>query len=343
MTEEVDLKSSSETEIGRLTRQYGPILLNKEGEMLDGKHRQEADPKWPKIKTSIAPGLQTFAARLIINTRRRVSDANDYNEFAEWLVQNEPGDKPYRVKSGISIAERISQVTGIADRTIRENLAEKFKGPTGPMADTAISLGIGEQVRVPKQLASEVRALVNEVRTAANESPSLMKEILRTAKSRLKDHTEELNTAAKLSVELRSLVETGKLPLEIAQLLENKVPKKFLEAEAKHVIENRLNLEQTESYLTVQETIYRAHEHSDKPERSKTSTPKIEFVKLNECRIRGRAGANINLKDLELTTTSGKRIELFEEIQHALRKLSPGDEAEITVIVWAKPKPIEAR
>jgi len=182
-----------------------------------------------------------------------------------------------------------------------------------------------------------------DVKTAADETPGITRELIRTTKARLRDHRKELNAAAKLSVELRSLVETGKLPLEIAQLLESKVPKKFLEDEAKHVIENRLNLEETESYLTVQEAIYRVHEHNDNPERSKTSTPKIEFVKLNEYKIRGRTGANINLKDLELTTASGKRVELFEEIQHALRKLSPGDEAEITVIVWAKPKPIEAR
>ena len=342
MTEEVDLKSSSETEIGRLIRQFGPVLLNKEGGMLDGKHRQELDSNWPKIKTSIAPGLQTFAARLIINTRRRVPDANDYNEFAEWFVENEPGDKPYRVKSGLSIAERIGEVTGITSDTILEYLDDRYKQPQEKVGDTP-TLGHGEQIRVPKQLAPEVRAFVNEVRTAANESPRLMKEIIRTAKSRLRDHSEELSAAAKLSVELRSLVETGKLTLEIAQLLESKVPKKFLEAEAKHVIENRLNLEQTESYLTVQETIYRVHEYSDKPEKSKTSTPKIEFIKWNECKIRGRAGANINLKNLQLTTASGKRIELFEEIQHALRKLKPGDETEIIVIVWAKPKPIEAR
>ena len=56
-----------------------------------------------------------------------------------------------RVKSGISIAERISELTGIPYRTVCENLSEEFLGPTRKGADTA-SLGIGEQVRVPEPL-----------------------------------------------------------------------------------------------------------------------------------------------------------------------------------------------
>lgn len=342
MSEEVDLKSSSKSEIGRLIRQFGPILLNKDGQILDGKHRQQADSDWPKVKTTVSPGLQTFAARLILNTRRRVADTNDYNEFAKWLVQNEPGDKPYRVKSGKSIAERMSELTGIPVDTIREYLDDQYKGPQ-KAGVSPTSLGTGEQVRVPEQLAPEVKALVNQLKTTANANPRLMKEIIRATKARLRNHSEELNVAAKMPVELRSLVETGKLPLEIVQVIESKVPEKFLEAEAKHIMENRLNLEETESYLTVQETIYRLHEHGDKPERGKTRTPQIEFVKLNESKIRSRTGSDIDLANLELTTVSGKRVHLFEEIQHALRKLSPGDEAEITVIIWAKRQPIEAR
>jgi hypothetical protein len=49
------------------------------------------------------------------------------------------------------IAERISELTGIPERTVRENLDETFKQPQEKVANTA-SLGLGEQVRVPGSL-----------------------------------------------------------------------------------------------------------------------------------------------------------------------------------------------
>jgi len=332
----------TEKAIGKdLAYLLSPVLVNERGEVVDGDHRLRLDESWAK-RTVPLSDFDTHRARLILNTARRQSDTleTDYNGFAEYLQHNEPGTKPWLVNSGQTIAERISTSTGIPKDTVLEYLDKRYKGPTGPTGDTPI--GKGEQVRIPKELAPEIRALVTQVKTAADEAPGITRELIRTTKARLREQRKELNAAAKLPVELRSLVETGKLQLEIAQLLESKVPKKFLEAEAKHVIEERLNLEETESYLTVQETIYRLHEHGDKTERGKTPTHKIEFVKLNEWRIRGRTGPNINLTNLELTTVSGKRVHLFEEIQHALRKVLPSDDVEVHVIVWAKPRTIEA-
>ncbi len=42
----------------------------------------------------------------------------------------EPGDNSYTVKAGVSVAERISKLTGIHERTVRRHLASESKGPT---------------------------------------------------------------------------------------------------------------------------------------------------------------------------------------------------------------------
>ena len=65
----VDLKKTAS--VGR----FLPIVLNEEGEIVDGEHRKSVDPTWPTLKTRIAPGLETHVARLIINSQRRTASS----------------------------------------------------------------------------------------------------------------------------------------------------------------------------------------------------------------------------------------------------------------------------
>ena len=142
-------------------------------------------------------------------------------------------------------------------------------------------------------------------------------------------------------------LKSGKLTVSHIELLQ-KVPPEYIEDEAKTVVKRGLNLAETEAYLTTQQPIYRIHQKSAGLEERKASSlpcAKIEkphsFFKLHESRIRGRTEPDFKLESLELVTASGRHIQLFQEIRQALRKLSVGDEAEVSVTIWAlaKPKP----
>jgi hypothetical protein len=102
-----------------------------------------------------------------------------YPELAEqeFLRKTEPSDKPYRVKSGKSIAERISELTGIHVDTVRGNLSEEYKGPQ-KAGVTPASLGKSEPMRVPKAIEPEVRAIVQTLEHAVAEQPEQVELII---------------------------------------------------------------------------------------------------------------------------------------------------------------------
>ena len=41
--------------------------------------------------------------------------------------KTEPGEKAYTVKSGQTVVERISELTGISERTVRSHLDDRYK------------------------------------------------------------------------------------------------------------------------------------------------------------------------------------------------------------------------
>lgn len=120
----------------KLVGQLLPVLENKGGEIIDGRHRLEANPSWKKVVLDL-DALQSHIARLVANAARRPAEPSDYDELAEYLRKTEPGDKPYNVKSGRSIAERINDLTGIPERTVRHNLSDKYKQPQKKVASVA--------------------------------------------------------------------------------------------------------------------------------------------------------------------------------------------------------------
>jgi ParB family chromosome partitioning protein len=149
----------------------------------------------------------------------------------------------------------------------------------------------------------------------------------------------------KLPDDVKEAVKSGKLTVSHVELIQKKVPSKFLEDEAKYVADQELSLEETEAYLTSQDPIYKIHEtQNEEPENkhaigSAKREPPVSFFKLHESRIRGRVESDFKLENLELTTGQGKRIQLSQEIREALRKVSVGDEVEVVVTLWAAPKP----
>lgn len=120
----VGLKLSSRR-VGKLY----PVILDAHGNIVDGLHRLEADPNWPKIRLNhIASDKDRLVARLVANVcRRRVSaeeKSQMLGELGELYVK--AGFKP-----GAEIARKISEDTGMSFRWVMKYLPDKLKERPG--------------------------------------------------------------------------------------------------------------------------------------------------------------------------------------------------------------------
>lgn len=108
----------------RLVGQLYPVLKSKDGQIIDGFHRLEADPNW---KTVVLDGIDSeekvLLARLVANKCRRTVTLDEarkwINQLAEMYLQQ--GVKPGEISS--KIAER----SGYSERQVRFYLDEKYK------------------------------------------------------------------------------------------------------------------------------------------------------------------------------------------------------------------------
>ena len=101
-----DLQYSSRR-VGRLY----PVLLDKDGNVIDGQHRLAADADWPKIKLDdICSERDRLLARLIRNVCRRTVSFNEKREILERLggIYQEEGEKCGK------LAQRIAEETGMS-------------------------------------------------------------------------------------------------------------------------------------------------------------------------------------------------------------------------------------
>jgi hypothetical protein len=128
MSEEYDLKKS-ENKIGQLY----PILKSKDGQIIDGFHRQKADPNW---KTLVVPEIDTeeklLAARLIANFHRRQVPREEKEEWINGLAtiyksQGLSASKLIGGKFHNEIKEKLIEATGLTEQTINNYLADDFK------------------------------------------------------------------------------------------------------------------------------------------------------------------------------------------------------------------------
>lgn len=193
---EQGLKQSREI-IGELL----PVLKNKRGIIIDGRHRKAVNRNWKEEKVDLDE-LQTFVARLVINTQRRIADEADYREIAEHLIKKEPGKDRYHVASGKTVADRISELTGIHERVVRYNLPDKFKGPQKAESHSA-SLGPGERVHVPKSLARDIEGVVEEAKRFAEKNPHMQHQIVQDLRSHLQETRETLRQKTKQEALIR--------------------------------------------------------------------------------------------------------------------------------------------
>lgn len=106
-----DLKKSVEG-LGQLY----PILLDAHGNVIDGFHRKEIDPKWPTITLShIDSTVKLEAARLAANFNRRNVPAEELRQKIGFLVG-----------AGLKAPE-IAALTGLSERTVYRYMPEAFK------------------------------------------------------------------------------------------------------------------------------------------------------------------------------------------------------------------------
>ena len=112
----------------RVGRLY-PVLLDKHGNVIDGKHRLAADENWPKMRLDhVESEEDRLIAKLISNVRRRNVSAAEKGEILQGLGETcvKAGVKP-----GTELARKISEETGMSYRRVMKYLPSNFKQRPG--------------------------------------------------------------------------------------------------------------------------------------------------------------------------------------------------------------------
>jgi hypothetical protein len=118
-----DLRSSAKT-VGKLY----PVLLDRDGNVIDGKHRLAADENWPKIKLEhVGCERERLLARLISNVCRRTVSSSEKSDTLARLgrIYLEAGERPGK------LAYRIAQETGMSYRWVMKYLPDDLKARPG--------------------------------------------------------------------------------------------------------------------------------------------------------------------------------------------------------------------
>lgn len=118
-----DLRLSSKT-VGKLY----PVLLDRDGNVIDGEHRLAVDESWPKIKLEhVGCERERLLARLISNVCRRTVSSSEKSDTLARLgrIYLEAGERPGK------LAYRIAQETGMSYRWVMKYLPDDLKARPG--------------------------------------------------------------------------------------------------------------------------------------------------------------------------------------------------------------------
>ena len=218
---EYDLKKS-EKGIGQLY----PILEAKDGEVIDGFHREEADKNWKRVRLEhIDTEEKKHIARIVANHLRR-------------NVPREEREKDINALAGIykkqgikALVQRIMEVTGLSYFTVRHYLSAEFVrpypakklGPRKPASEVIKQMAetkykkpeyAAELVERHREevLASEKPKIEQELRTELVKSPTFQREVIKEiSKPRIVKPTEVCESGV---CELPSAIESGK-PIDV--------------------------------------------------------------------------------------------------------------------------------
>mgnify|MGYP001588546461 FL=1 len=119
MSEEIDSEFVEELRLSK--QKFGalaPIILDKDGNIVEGHHRNVADPTWPKITfDNIKTEEDKVLFAIAFNWHRREKTDSWKTNMLSWLASH-----------GYSI-DQIVEKTGLSKRTIYRYLPAELKGP----------------------------------------------------------------------------------------------------------------------------------------------------------------------------------------------------------------------
>jgi len=184
---EYDLKKS-EKGIGQLY----PILEAKDGEVIDGFHREEADKNWKRLRLEyIDTEEKKLVARLVANFHRRQITREEKEEWINGLakIYKEQGLTSEGHRNEIKL--KIAEVTGLHPDTVLLLLHDEYKGglpypleerhPTVP-ASQRIEKSLGASVverHREEVLAEEKPKIEQQVKAKLLKSPEFQREIIK--------------------------------------------------------------------------------------------------------------------------------------------------------------------
>lgn len=132
MSEDYDLKKSEKI-VGPLY----PVILNKDGKVIDGFHRLESDPNWPTLKLdTIDTEEKTLIARPVANWHRRIILRKEkekwINDLAAFYEKHGLSVRKFVKRGGTGtrvneIVHKAAEVTGLDESTIRDYISDAYK------------------------------------------------------------------------------------------------------------------------------------------------------------------------------------------------------------------------
>jgi len=140
-----------------------PVILSETGEVIDGLHRLKVDPNWPKVQMPVRDRAKILAARLVVNSVRRVMPEEEkreiLREMAKILIER-------GVKPGGELINKIIELTGFSQRWVYQYLPDEFKKEYHKLKNTKIArhaiLIKTDQISENKQGKQEVKTEVEE-------------------------------------------------------------------------------------------------------------------------------------------------------------------------------------
>lgn len=204
MTEEhevSDLRHSSKI-VGKLY----PVLLDADGNIIDGQHRLAADSDWPAVRLfHIRSEKERLLARLISNACRRTVSPKEKKEMLGRLgaIYLKEGGKPGK------LAYRLAEETGMSYTWVMKYLPDKYKLRPG-LGGPSDALNVDKcQVKLDKsQVTQRVTIDLKKLFSVSQEKPVILKGYTNTNFVNLVLETKIYNRFERLAERLGVLPET---------------------------------------------------------------------------------------------------------------------------------------
>lgn len=206
----VERLKSSTMKVGKLY----PVLEDFHGNVIDGKHRLEADGNWPRMRLeNVKTEKERIVARLISNACRRSVTAQEKTEMLDKLGEILHEE---RVQPG-EISKMVAEETGMSYTWVMKYLSEKFrdekKAPHVTRRVTSKMTRLLELSKPPNEEFVEMSKYANTQHTIYTIKRSLQEKVERVAEM-LKTTPEILlqNIIEEKVREIKALIDLTKAP-----------------------------------------------------------------------------------------------------------------------------------